>query len=60
MADGEEDCNCERWEVEYQEEDRYAVTVVDCHLDKHSEMARNLLRNCRESSMGFKKGQSDV
>lgn len=31
MADGEEDCDCERREVEYQEEDRHGIAVVDCH-----------------------------
>lgn len=52
MTDSEEDCNRERWEVKYEEEDRYAVTIVDCHLDKHSEMAQNLLKDCRENSIG--------
>lgn len=44
MADSEEDCNRERWEVEYQEEDRHAAAIVDRHLTGNSEMDREEVR----------------
>lgn len=40
MADSEEDCNRERWEVEDQEEDRHAAAIVDRHLTGNLEMDR--------------------
>ena len=34
MADGEEDGNCERWDVKDQEKDRHAVAIIDCHFSR--------------------------
>lgn len=40
MADGEEDCDCERWEVENQEENRHPAAIVDGHFTECSETDR--------------------
>ena len=52
MANGEEDCNCKRWDLEYQEENRYAVAIVHSHFIEYSEKNRE---EARQWSRGFRR-----